>query len=127
MSEATPPAAEQAKTKPAKAVKSSRVEKVPRSKKRLFIILGAVLAVLLVVLGVRWWLFARAHESTDDAYVVSHVSNVSARVNGTVSSVLVDENQIVKQGQILASIDPRDYQVQVEKAAAAYRLAVEQA
>jgi membrane fusion protein (multidrug efflux system) len=110
-----------------KGAKTSRVNKLPRSRKRLFIMLGAVAGVLLVILGIRWWLDARAHESTDDAYVVAHVSNVSARVTGTVSSVLVDENQMVKAGQVLATLDPRDYQVKAEQAAAAYRLAMQQA
>ena len=122
-----PEVKDQPKAKRAKSAKSSRLEKVPHSRKRLFITIGAIAAVLLIVLGIRWWLHAQNYESTDDAYIVAHVSNVSARVTGTVSSVLVDENQMVKAGQVLATIDPRDYQVKAEQAAAAYRLSVQQA
>jgi membrane fusion protein (multidrug efflux system) len=112
---------------PKTEAKSSRVVVVPRSRKALFITLGAVAAILLLVLGVRWWLDARAHESTDDSYVVAHIHNVSARAAGTVSNVLVEENEAVKAGQILAQIDPSDYMVKVEQARAALRLAQQQA
>lgn len=122
-----PEVTEEATPTNTKAAKTSRLEKMPGSRKRLLITVGAVLGVLLIVLGIRWWLYAQSHESTDDAYIVAHVSNVSARVSGTVSSVLVDENQIVKAGQVLATLDPRDYQVKAEQAAAAYRLAQQQA
>ncbi len=51
--------------------------------------------------------------STDDAYVNSHVTFIAPRVAGHVTTVLVDDNQRVKAGDILAQLDKEPYQVQV--------------
>jgi membrane fusion protein, multidrug efflux system len=75
--------------------------------------------VLAIAVGVGAWLWiTRGQESTDDAQVDSHLTPVSARVAGTVLRVNVDDNQIVEAGATLVEIDPRDYQVAVEKARA---------
>ena len=50
-------------------------------------------------------------ESTDDAEVDGHVIPISARINGTIIEVLVNDNQVVKAGQPLVRLDPADYQV----------------
>jgi membrane fusion protein (multidrug efflux system) len=52
--------------------------------------------------------------STDDAYVNSHVTYVAPRVAGQVSRVLVDDNERVKKGDLLAQLDKEPYQVQVD-------------
>jgi membrane fusion protein (multidrug efflux system) len=52
---------------------------------------------------------------------------VSSRITGTVQKVLVDDNQQVIQGQTLATLDPRDYQVRVDQAQAALDVALRQA
>ncbi len=57
-------------------------------------------------------------ESTDDSFVKAHVHVVSSRIPGTVLQVLVDENQLVKKGQILVKLDPRDYETQIKIAQA---------
>lgn len=59
-----------------------------------------------------------SHEETDDAYVTGHLHQVSTRVNGTVENVLVDDNEHVKQGQLLVTLDPRDFKVKVDQALA---------
>jgi membrane fusion protein (multidrug efflux system) len=85
-------------------------------KKRLPIIAGVVL-ILVVVAGV--WLWATSgHESTDDAQVDAHVTPVAARVGGTVLSVPVNDNQRVEAGAVLVQIDPRDYQIALDRAKA---------
>ncbi|HEY7288306.1 MAG TPA: HlyD family secretion protein [Vicinamibacterales bacterium] len=72
------------------------------------------------VVGVIVWLWISAgHETTDDAQVDAHVTQIAARVGGTVSSVHVDDNRSVETGATLVEIDPRDYQVAVDKARAA--------
>jgi len=50
--------------------------------------------------------------------VDGHFNAISARINGQVTDVLVEDEQVVKQGDVLVKIDPRDYQVAVEKAQA---------
>src|SRR3954468_18608252 len=66
---------------------------------RLRIIAGvAVLAVAALI----WWLHARKFEDTDDAQVDAYISAVSSRVTGTVIRVVVEDNQVVKQGDLLA-------------------------
>jgi len=65
--------------------------------------------------------------STDDAQVDSHISSVSPRISGYIDKILVDDNQYVEAGQLLARIDPRDYQAQLDQAAAALEVATAQA
>jgi MFS family permease len=55
--------------------------------------------ILGVIAGVWYWLYSSQFEDTDDAYVTGHEHPVSFRVAGTISKVLVDDNQLVKQGQ----------------------------
>src|SRR5262249_7699826 len=78
---------------------------------------GAVLLVALLVLGVWPWVTA-GRESTDDAQVDAHVTPIAARVGGTVLRVGVKDNQAVDAGVLLVELDPRDYQVAVDKARA---------
>lgn len=108
-------------------VQTSRRERVPRSKKTLFIIMAVIGIFAVAVVGLMWWHDLSTHESTDDAYVMAHIHNISSRINGTVTYVKVDEHQPVKAGEVLAKLDPQDYLVQVEQAQAALRLAQQQA
>jgi membrane fusion protein (multidrug efflux system) len=86
-----------------------------KSGRRLWII-GAVLVVL--VGGFFLWRYFASYESTDDAQVDVHLYPVSARVSGYVVKVNADDNQWVDKGTVLVEIDPRDYQVAVDKAKA---------
>ena len=77
-------------------------------------------AVLAMVASIGIWLWVTAgRESTDDAQIDAHVTQIAARVGGTVQAVYVDDNRRVDAGTTLVEIDPRDYQVAVEKARAA--------
>ena len=79
----------------------------------------AIGAVVIAVLATSAWLWATAgRETTDDAQVDAHVTPIAARVGGTVIDVRVKENQQVEAGTVLAVLDPRDYQVALEKARA---------
>jgi membrane fusion protein (multidrug efflux system) len=64
-----------------------------------------------------------SHVSNDDAQVDGHIGYVSSRVSGIVQQVPVENGTFVKAGQLLAVIDPRDYQAKVEQAKAALALA----
>ena len=79
-----------------------------------------LLLFLLVVLvvGILVWHYYSIRESTDDAQIDGHIAPVSARVTGTAVNVYVDDNMYVKAGDLLAHLDPKDYQVAVARAEA---------
>ena len=83
---------------------------------RVRAIAGAV--VLLLVVVVVWFWMTRGRESTDDAQVDARVTQLAARVSGTVLRVAIKDNQAVDEGSVLVEIDPRDYQVAIERAKA---------
>jgi membrane fusion protein, multidrug efflux system len=87
---------------------------------RRFLVIGAVVAILGLFFGVRYWMYASTHEDTDDAYVTGYTHQISSRITGTVEEVLVDDNWHVTAGQPLLKLDPRDYQVQLQKDEASY-------
>ncbi len=78
-----------------------------------------MLAVLLIVVAIfLFWFLTRNEESTDDAFIESNVVQISPHVGGYVAKVLVNDNQWVKQGEVLAEIDARDYALRVAQAQA---------
>jgi membrane fusion protein, multidrug efflux system len=80
-----------------------------------------LIAGLVVVLaaGAAIWFWATSgRESTDDAQIDARVTQIASRVAGTVAKVAVDDNQLVEEGTVLIQLDPRDYQVAVDKARA---------
>jgi membrane fusion protein (multidrug efflux system) len=80
---------------------------------------GLLVAVVIVVVAAFFlWRYLSSYESTDDAQVDAHLYPVSARVSGYVVKVNVDDNQYVKAGTVLVEIDPKDYQVAVDRARA---------
>jgi len=88
----------------------------PQSRRRGIII---VVVVILVLVAVGLWWRSTFSEDTDDAQINGHLIQISSRVGGQVLKVDVDENQLVKAGDEIAELDPRDYQVAVENAEAA--------
>src|ERR1700688_4298478 len=82
---------------------------------------AAVLLLAVVIMG--GGLFVRnslAWESTDDAQVNGHIMPLSARINGYVLEVPVIEGQLVHAGDLLVTIDPKDYKIAVEQAQATF-------
>jgi membrane fusion protein, multidrug efflux system len=92
-------------------------EPPPRRRRLPFIVLGLVL-IAGAIGGGAWWLNARHYETTDDAAIDTGVSQLSARIAGRVDEIPVDDNQLVKRGQILVRLDPRDEQVKLDQAKA---------
>ena len=78
-----------------------------------------VLAALIVsMIAVAWFWITRGRESTDDAQVDARVTQMAARVGGTVLRVGVKDNERVDAGAVLVEIDPRDYTVALDRARA---------
>lgn len=78
----------------------------------------AAVAVALLAGAVVVWHYYSVRESTDDAQIDGHINPISARVSGTVLRVLHEDNDFVKAGELLVELDPKDYQVAVDRARA---------
>ena len=85
--------------------------------------LALPVVILVVITGVRYWRYSSQFEETDDAYVTGNEHPMSFRVSGTISEILVHDNEFVKQGQSIAKLDPRDYQVSLTQAKASFEQA----
>ena len=95
----------------------------PRAKsliRRRPVILGmaAVLLTAVVVAGGSYYGYATSHESTDDAFIEGRIIQISSKVAGQVVKVYVTDNQVVKQGDPLLKIDPRDFEAKLAEARA---------
>jgi membrane fusion protein (multidrug efflux system) len=87
------------------------------NRKTLFI--GSVLAVAVLAGIVGPWMLGSDHrQSTNDAYVTADYTVVAPKVAGFIKEVLVEDNQQVTAGQLLATIDARDYQAALDAAQA---------
>ncbi len=86
-----------------------------------WISLAVIVLALAVaaVFGYRYWQNAKVHPSTEDAYLSGDVFSISSLIPGRLLTVQVTENQQVEKGQVIATIDPRDYDAQVKQASAA--------
>ena len=89
----------------------------PEKKSRRKLIIVAVVA-LLVIGGALFYWHSTFTEDTDDAQVDGDLYQVSARVAGQVIKVYVQDNQTVKAGDLIAEIDPKDFEVALEQAQA---------
>jgi membrane fusion protein, multidrug efflux system len=86
--------------------------------RRRTLLFAAIVGIVILVGAVSFWLYSRRYESTDDAQVDGHLNGITARIDGDVKAVHVEENQSVKSGDVLVELDPRDYEVVVEQAQA---------
>src|SRR3982074_581037 len=75
--------------------------------------LAALVAFALLLAGILAFAFESNERSTDDAYVTGHLHTISARLSGTGSRVMVDDNQFVHAGDVVVKLDPRDFEVRV--------------
>ena len=90
----------------------------------VLITLGAVLGLLAILGGIRYYAYATSHVSTDDAFIDGDIVQVSPQVAGPVAAVHVTDNQAVRRGDLLVVIDPRDYEARLAQARAALAAAV---
>ena len=105
------------------AEKSDKVVKKKRTKKiiKKRFLIPSIIAVVVCLLG---WLYFSSFETTDDAFIEGHIIRVSPKVTGIIEKLYVDDNDHVKKGKLLLTIDDRDYKVRYEQAKAAYEMAL---
>jgi membrane fusion protein, multidrug efflux system len=106
--------------KTASAVGEAGLAAAPTSKKR-----NPVLPIMFVALlgaggwyGYHWWTDGRFMISTDDAYVSGDIAVISPKVSGYVEKVDIVENQVVKAGDPLVTLDQGDYRIAYDQAQA---------
>src|SRR5207245_1388777 len=97
-----------------------------RYRRRIVLAFGVVAVVALLTFGVRYVLYARAHESTDDAFIDGHIVGMSPKVASNVARVYVDDNTHVKAGDLLVELDPRDFEARLAQARSNLAAAVQQ-
>ncbi len=86
------------------------------SKKWISLAVILCVVVVIAVFAIRSFRRAETHPSTENAYVSGDIFPVSSRIPGTLATVEVDENQPVTKGQVVATLDPRDTEMQIEQA-----------
>ena len=109
-------AADQSAAQTSAVAQSETNDSAETNGNRTFAVIGVV---LLIVLGAAFFYWRSTFvEDTDDAQVDGNLYQISSRVSGQVVKVTVDDNQTVQAGQLLAEIDPTDYQVALDQAQA---------
>jgi membrane fusion protein (multidrug efflux system) len=115
-----PPDGKPSSGKDGDAGQTSVASPAKKSRKRIFILAGVAVALVAALV---WWLHARHFEETDDAQVDGNLSAVSSRVVGTVTAVHVEDNQVLKAGDLLVELDASDLDVALAQARASVALA----
>ena len=83
--------------------------KLIRNLVALLIVFGAVFLTFYV------WSVLERHPRTDDAAARANVVGMVPRVRGPIVNLAVQDNQLVKQGDLLFEIDPADYEQALDK------------
>jgi len=91
----------------------TRLLENPRLRRLLLMI---ALPLVLVVLGLWYWVHSERYQDTDNAYVVADQVSVAPQISGRVTQVAVTQNQTVAQGQLLLQIDPQPFQIALDQA-----------
>ncbi|MDA0910905.1 MAG: HlyD family secretion protein [Proteobacteria bacterium] len=81
--------------------------------KRSKVVVSIIFLLIIAYIGYFW---ATRSTSTDNAYIVANIQTVSAEVSGKVQDVYVSNNQMVKKGTLLFSLDPKPYEIKLQEA-----------
>jgi membrane fusion protein (multidrug efflux system) len=106
---------------------SSDVAKSNSPIKKILPLLGIIVLIVVGVVVFKYWQYASTHASTDDAYLTSDVIQISPQVTGTVTKVYVEDNQVVKAGDLLVTLDDSTYRTAYDQAKANLDAAIAQA
>lgn len=92
-------------------------ENTPKIKKR---VLMPIIIIIAAIVGYGFFLNSQKWETTEDAYVETHPVQVAPKVSGQIIEMYVTDNQKVKEGDLVAQIDPVDYQAKLAEISAKY-------
>lgn len=94
---------------------------IARLSRRKLTVAGLALlaSVGISAAGYNWWTVGRFMESTDDAYVGGDVTVIAPKVSGFIAEIKVDDNQLVHAGDLLVTLDNRDYTAALARTEAA--------
>jgi len=95
------------------------ISKLPAPRPRWPLVVVGLLMVIFAAVVVFTIFRPRRDIRTDDAYVTVHYAAIAPRISGEVATVPVDDNDVVKAGQVLATLDPRDNETALAVAEAA--------
>ncbi len=96
----------------------------PPKKSKVFIIILVLLVLGGLYFGLTKYFHGLKHEETDDAQVAANISPVISKIPGYVKKIYVDDNDMVKQGDTLMTLDDRDLVVALHQAEAALQTAI---
>lgn len=77
-----------------------------------------IVVIALIIGGYAYWLHEKHYPSTDDAYIQAHVINIAPQVDGNVSQIYIKNQQTVKKGDLLFTIDQQPFVIALRKAEA---------
>lgn len=97
--------------------------KTPLLHRRGVVIGAALLLVLAILYATTIFFHALTHESTDDAFIDAHIVSIAPKIAGRIAAVRVQDNELVKKGDLLLEIDPRDVAAMVAQRQAALDVA----
>src|SRR5579885_719694 len=92
-------------------------EKKKKNRTWLYLVV-VVVAVLAVIEGVRYVSYSRTHVTTDNAFLSADITMISPQVSASVTKLLVSDNQAVKKGQLLATLDDSTFKANLAQAQA---------
>lgn len=119
------------KTPPPQAGRLSALKEEPlgaTTKRPLFhrpgvVVVAAIVAIIAIGYIATIFFHSLTHESTDDAFIDAHIVSIAPKISGKISAVRVQDNQLVKKGDPLLELDPRDIEATVAQRRAALDVA----
>lgn len=99
------------------------VETTPLFRRRGVVLAAAAILILAIAYVATVFFHQLTHETTDDAFIDAHIISVAPKIAGRVSSVKINDNELVKKGDLLVEIDPRDVEAMVAQKQAALDVA----
>ncbi|EIK93492.1 membrane fusion protein family auxiliary transport protein [Pseudomonas sp. M47T1] len=91
---------------------------MPAPLKRRLLVFATLVLLIAAAFLAHWWFKGRFYETTDNAYVQGEITRVSSQLGARIDQVLVQDNQHVKQGDLLVTLEAADFQFAVERAQA---------